>query len=373
MSHANLNLASLPRWEFPTDLDTPQVVVDVDRMDRNIAGLAGALAKRGVALRPHAKTHKSLEVARRQLSAGAAGITVATLGEAEVFAAAGIDDLFIAYPVWAAGAKAERLRRLAGRVRLRVGADSSEGARLLGAALVPSGATAEVLIELDSGGARTGVAGPAEAVVVADAAAEAGLPVVGVFTHGGHSYLDPGAAEGAADDEVRALTAAARALRDAGHRPRVLSAGSTPTARLSARDEVTEERPGTYVFGDRQQVRLGACAPDDVALVVVSTVVSVSGGRAVLDAGAKTLSKDAPATLDGYGLLPAYPAATITRLYDHHAVVEPGDGPLPRLGEVLAVVPNHVCPVVNLTTELVVVSSGRTVARWPVDARARSC
>jgi D-serine deaminase-like pyridoxal phosphate-dependent protein len=371
MPHPDLTLPSLPRWEFPTDLDTPQVVVDVDRLDRNVAAMAGALAARGVALRPHAKTHKSVEVARRQLAAGAAGITVATVGEAEVFAAAGVDDLFVAYPVWAAGAKAERLRRLAGRVRrLRVGADSPEGARLLGAAL--AGTAAEVLVEVDSGGARTGVADPAAAAAVADAAAGAGLPVVGVFTHGGHSYAAPGAGAAAADGEVRALDAAARALAAAGHPVEVRSAGSTPTALLSARDGVTEERPGTYVFGDRQQVRLGAHPPEDVALVVVTTVVSVSGGRAVLDAGAKTLAKDLPATVEGYGLLPAYPAATITRLYDHHAVVEPGDGPLPRLGEVLAVVPNHVCPVVNLATELVAVSSGRTVGRWPVDARARS-
>src|SRR5690606_740278 len=144
--------------------------------------MAHAAASRGVALRPHAKTHKSLDVARRQLAAGATGLTVATLGEAEVFAAGGIRDLFVAYPLWAAGDKAERLRRLAGRSDLRVGADSVEGATLLGACLAGTGAA--VLIEIDSGNARSGCPDAATAVEVAAAAADAGLTVLGAFTHG---------------------------------------------------------------------------------------------------------------------------------------------------------------------------------------------
>lgn len=370
MSSADTWPAGAPGWNLPDRLDTPATVLDVDRMDRNIARMAATLAGRGVALRPHAKTHKSLHVARAQLLQGAAGITVATLGEAEVFAAGGVEDIFVAYPVWATDPKAARLRQLAGRTRLRIGVDSAAGARQLATAL--GGAPVEVLVEVDSGEARTGVATPAEATAVADAAGAAGLPVVGVFTHGGHSYRGPDAGVGAADDEVRTLSAAARALQKHGHDVSVRSAGSTPTAELSARDGVTEERPGTYVFGDRQQVRLGACTAADVALVVATTVVSVTAGRAVLDAGAKALSKDLPATVAGYGLLPDYPEAVITRVYDHHAVVDPGDGPLPRLGEVLGVVPNHVCPVVNLVDELVVVSGGRVVDRWPVSARGRS-
>ena len=138
-------------------LDTPAVVVDLDRMDARIASMAALMRERGIALRPHAKTHKSIEVARRQIEAGAVGLTVATIGEAEVFADAGFTDLFIAYPLIAGGPKADRLRRLASRCVLSVGADSTAGIEALAAALKGATASARILVEIDSGGARTGV------------------------------------------------------------------------------------------------------------------------------------------------------------------------------------------------------------------------
>ncbi|MGB3376321.1 MAG: D-TA family PLP-dependent enzyme, partial [Microbacterium sp.] len=198
------------------------------------------------------------------------------------------------------------------------------------------------------------------------------LTVLGAFTHGGHSYAGDDAVRAASADEVDGLTAVGEALRSAGHDITVLSAGSTPTALASARGAVTEIRPGTYVYHDRLQMQLGSCEPSEVALLVASTVVSRSAGRVVLDAGAKTLSKDLPALLTGHGMLPSYPDAVITRVYDHHAVIEPGDGPLPRLGEVVAIIPNHVCPVVDLADEVTVVQGGRAVETWPVHARGRS-
>jgi D-serine deaminase-like pyridoxal phosphate-dependent protein len=358
------------QFDLPAEPDTPALVVDLDRLDRNIGAMSRRMAERGVLLRPHAKTHKSLDIARRQLAAGATGLTVATIGEAEVFADGGIEDLFIAFPVWAGGPKAARLRRLAERTRLRVAADSVAGVRLLAACLAGTGAG--LLIELDSGNARSGVTSAPQAAEIADTAASAGLDVIGVFTHGGHSYNGRAAVRPAADDEVEALASVARELRAAGHAIPVLSAGSTPTAPLPARGGVTEERPGTYVFNDRTQAALGACGPDDVALMAASTVVSRSGRRFVLDAGAKVLSKDLPPWLDGYGMLPAYPDAVVARLYDHHAVVAAGDGPLPELGEVVAVVPNHVCPVVDLADEILLVRQGRLLGRWAVHARGRS-
>ncbi|HEX5494968.1 MAG TPA: alanine racemase [Mycobacteriales bacterium] len=360
-------------WAMPGGLDTPVAVVDLPTLERNIARMAGALADRGVALRPHAKTHKSVQVARRQLAAGAAGITTATIGEAEVFAAAGVTDIFVAYPVWPSPPKARRLAALSGRCRLRVGLDSTDAAGPLGEVARAAGGL-EVLVELDSGEGRTGVPDPAGAVAVADAARRHGLDVAGVFTHGGHSYSSATAPGPAADDEVRTLLAAAAALASAGHHVRVVSAGSTPTAVSSARDGVTEERPGTYAFGDRQQVALGAAGPADVALAVASTVVSVSAaaGRFVLDAGAKTLAKDSPETLVGFGALPAWPEATIVRTYDHHAVADAGGAERPKPGDVVAVVPNHVCPVVNLAAELAIVADGRLIDRWPVDAATRN-
>ncbi|HYA67459.1 MAG TPA: alanine racemase, partial [Acidimicrobiales bacterium] len=272
-------------WELPRNLDTPALVVDLSVLEANVASMATHLADRGIALRPHAKTHKSIEIARRQCDAGAVGLTVATLGEAEVFAAAGFDDLFIAYPLVALGPKVERLRALAERSRLRVGVDSSEAAAALGRTGCV-GRGIEVLIELDSGQHRSGVA-VREAPEVAAACRDAGLRVVGVFTFPGHAYAEPGAAARAALDEARVLSEGESALRGAGYEIEVRSGGSTPTVRHASaapHEEVDhaavvthEQRPGVYVFNDRVQVAIGSCRTEDVALVVAATVVSRAG------------------------------------------------------------------------------------------------
>jgi D-serine deaminase-like pyridoxal phosphate-dependent protein len=359
---------------LPADLATPCLVVDLDIVDRNIERLAAGARDRGVALRPHVKTHKSVALARMQLEAGAAGITVGTVGEAEVMAAGGIDDIFIAYPVWADGARAERLAALHRAVTLSVGIDSVAGAERLARAVEGTDRPLTVLVEIDSGGRRTGIADPAEITRVAAAARAAGLRLAGVFTHGGHSYRDPDAAVPAAADEVAALGAAAAVLRDAGHVIEVISAGSTPTGVLSAAGEVTEIRSGTYLLGDRQQLVLGAVPPDGLALVVAATVVSTAvPGQVVVDAGAKTLTKDRASFLEGFGLLPAYPDAVIERLFDYHgAIAIPQGTRAPELGEIVAIVPNHVCPAVDLFDTFVATRAAAIVGLWPVDARGRS-
>lgn len=358
---------------LPPSLDTPCLVVDLDVVERNLARMQSALDARGVALRPHVKTHKSVAIARLQLDAGARGLTVGTIGEAEVLVEAGFGDLFIAYTLWLTDPKAARLGALLDRAPLRVGIDSAQGAARLAAAARGRRHPLSVLVEIDSGERRTGLT-PAQVADVASAARSDGLDVVGVYTHGGHAYLDPSAVGPAAADEIALLGAARDALRSAGFEATVVSAGSTPTALRSASGPVTEERPGTYVFNDRQQVGLGGAAPDDIALVVAATVVSTAvPGQIVIDAGGKTLAKDRPGWADGFGYLPAYPEATIVRTYDYHGVVAiPEGSPRPRLGETVAVVPNHVCPVVNLADSFIVARSGRALGRWPVDARGRS-
>jgi D-serine deaminase-like pyridoxal phosphate-dependent protein len=350
--------------------------VDLDRLGANIERMAAVMRERGVALRPHAKTHKSLEVARRQVAAGAVGLTVATIGEAEVFADGGIEDLFIAYPVHARGPKAERLRRLAARCHLSVGVDSAEGVERLAAGLRGSAAAVRVLIEIDCGGRRSGVL-PEWAGGLARHAADAGLSVTGVFTHAGQSYSGPDRRSPAADEEVSGLAAAAESLRAAGLEPAVVSAGSTPTTALSARPPVTEERPGTYVFGDRQQLVLAGDPLDEtgsIALVVAATVVSHGAwGGFLVDAGAKILGKDVAPYVAGHGAVLGYPEAVVAWVNDHHGVAEVADGtPRPAIGEVVWIVPNHVCPVVNLVDELTVVQGGRVVDQWRVDARGRN-
>ncbi|PKH42236.1 D-serine deaminase, pyridoxal phosphate-dependent [Nocardioides alpinus] len=350
-------------------LDTPFVVVDRVVLERNLAASAERARARGVAWRPHAKTHKSLAIGRRQLHHGAVGLTLATVGEAEIFAAAGFDDLFLAYPIWAAGPRADRLRTLAGTIALRVGLDSVAGADQLADAL--RGAPVEVVVEVDSGHHRTG-GDPRRAGEVAAHAVSRGLDVVGVFTFPGHAYA-PGAREGAAADEARAPDLAAHALLAVGIEPRVRSGGTTPTENLPVLGEngfpATETRPGVSSFGDAQQVELGAIDFADCALAIVATVVHSRDGEAVLDAGSKVLGTDRAAWATGHGRLPDRPAARIVTLSEHHATVVCGDGPVPAVGSRVRVVPNHVCTSVNLVDRLVVVQDDEVVDTWVVDAR----
>lgn len=362
--------AALP--PLPPGLDTPALVVFVERAWANVQRLQAAMDARGVALRPHVKTHKSVRLARMQVDAGARGITVGTLGEAEVMASAGLRDVFLAYPLWAEGPKAARVRALHDSTDLSVGVESVAAVERLAAAVAGGRRPLRVLVEVDSGLHRTGVATPEEAVEVGRAAVAAGLRVTGVFTHGGHSYR-PGAANAVALDEVTSLEAAADALAAAGIEVEILSAGSTPTRLLGASGRVTEVRAGTYALGDRQQVVLGAMAPDECAAVVATTVVSSRVGRAVLDAGAKALTKDRAAFLEGHGAIPAWPGALVEKLNDYHGMVTlPAAGPRPRIGDVVGVVPNHVCPVVDLVPSFVAVGADGRADHWPVDARGRN-
>jgi len=367
------NLPTAPA--LPPDLDTPCLVIDLDVVEANARRMAEAMADLGMALRPHVKTHKSVALAKIQIASGAIGVTVGTLGEAEVMAGGGIADILIAYPLWASGSKARRLRALLDQpdLRLAVGVDSEAGALTLAAATRGSSRPLRVLIEIDPGYGRTGVT-PDQADELASAAAGAGLEVVGAFTHGGHGYAGPDAVGDAAADEVAALAAAAESMRAAGIEATVLSAGSSPTAVHAARAPVTELRPGTYLIGDRQQVFLGASPPDGVAMAVAATVVSdAAAGQIVINAGAKSLTKDVPAYLAGHGFLPAYPAGIVERVSDYHGQVRFPDGaPRPRLGEMVAVVPNHACPVIDLFDSFVATRGGEIIGVWPVDARGRS-
>jgi D-serine deaminase-like pyridoxal phosphate-dependent protein len=224
----------------------------------------------------------------------------------------------------------------------------------------------EVLVELDSGHHRTGVA-PEQAREVAAAADRAGLRVRGVFTFPGHSYA-PGAGAPAADDEASALATAAATLRAAGLDDGIRSGGSTPSIAHTAAGPVTEARPGVYVFGDAQQLELGVIGPDEVALVAVGTVVHRGPNKVVLDLGSKVLGADRPAWASGFGYVPQRPGASVVALSEHHATLRwPGE--LPALGSPVAVVPNHVCNAVNLADELLITRAGRVIEAWPVAAR----
>ena len=345
---------------------TPYLAVDGARLQANIEDRAAWAATAGVDLRPHVKTHKSPEIARRQLAAGAVGITVATVGEAEVFVEHGVTDVFVAYPLWVDRARADRIRALAELATITIGVDSETSARQC-ADLAGCGVRA--LVEVDSGQHRSGV--PAdEAGRVALAARRAGLEVDGVFTFPGHGYA-PGRAGTAAAEEAAALAAGAEALSSVGLAPRVVSGGSTPTLDLSDVGVLTELRPGVYVFDDAQQWELGSVSADRIALTCQATVVSHAGDRVVVDAGSKMLGADRAPYATGFGRLLDHPGARVAQLSEHHAVLEGLPGPLPPLGSRLALVPNHVCSAVNLVDTLYAESEGR-VDTWPVAARGRN-
>lgn len=352
---------------YGADLSTPALLVDRDLLERNIADMAELAGRTGVSLRPHVKTHKSPAIGRLQVAAGASGLTVATVSEAEVFAAAGFTDLFIAYPLWVDPAKGRRLRALAEAASLTVGVDSPEAAHALAAQLGTATPRVRLLVEVDSGHHRSGVA-PESVTGVADGALHAGITISGAFTFPGHAYA-PGVRDQVAAQEAETLATAARALEALGVPSPVVSGGSTPTAGAVAVGSMTEMRPGVYVFGDAQQWELGATTPDRIALTCWATVVSHAGGRLVLDSGSKALGADRATWATGYGRLLDHPDARIVMLSEHHAVVDRFEGPLPPLGSHLRVVPNHVCNAVNLADTMTVARGGRVVATWPVAAR----
>lgn len=355
---------------------TPHLVVDLDVLESNIARMAARGHDLGARLRPHVKTHKVPQIAQLQLDAGARGITVATVGEAEAFVTAGFDDVFIAYPLWLDAERGARLAALSHRTRLSMGCDSVESARQAAQAL--AGAPVDVLVEVDSGQHRSGV-DPSDAGGLAASICDLGLSVTGVFTFPGHSYgTDPDTRATAARAEADALRVAAASFRGAGIEPVVRSGGSSPSMAYvpSSPDEfrATEMRPGAYVFNDAQQWELGACDPEDIALTAHATVVSrrVDERRIVLDSGSKTLAPDRPAWASGAGRLLDFPEARIVQLSEHHAVVEMNGPEVPQLGATVRAVPNHCCNAVNYADALTAVRGGRTIATWPVTARGRN-
>jgi len=354
------------------DVGTPAVLVDLDVLERNVARMANDARRHGVRLRPHAKTHKSLDIGRLQLAAGAHGFSLAKTSEAQVFAAAGFEDLFVAFPVVGAD-KARLLLDVAERTRLAVGVDSVEGAATLGRVFRDARRRLDVMLKVDVGFHRVGVPPERAREVAAQVADLPGLQLRGVFTHAGHAYLAE-TSEAVAEigrEEGRRLVAVAAELRGAGLPIHEVSVGSTPTARHAmAVPGVTESRPGNYVYHDASQVAVGSCTLDDCALTVLATVVSAPApGRAVVDAGSKTLSSDPLRPRpDGYGLVLGR-RSRLRRLSEEHGVVELEDGEALRVGERVRILPNHACVVANLHDRVFGVRGDRVEAELRVAAR----
>jgi D-serine deaminase-like pyridoxal phosphate-dependent protein len=373
-------LPGLPPFALDIVDDTPEVVIDLGRVQRNIARAAASAAEHGVALRPHSKTHKQPLIAAMQIEAGAVGIQVAKLGEAEVFAEAGIADIFIGYPLVGARKIARLIALLeTGSSKISVAADAVEVVIPIAKAAAAAGLTVPVVIEVDTGMQRLGVQPGQPAVDLAACLAELdGVDVAGVFTHEGHVYTQAHSME-----EKRAMTQAACAalvdtadqVRASGIPVATVSVGSSGTFRFAVEcPNITEIRPGTYVFNDLSQLLQGAATPDDLAAFVVATVVGrPEATRAVVDAGSKVLTSDRLLTADPgptFGAVAGYPGAHATRLSEEHGLLEFPEPVDLRIGDRVAIVPNHICPVINLTDSVSVIADG-LVERWEVSARGR--
>lgn len=357
------------------EIDTPALLVDLDLMMANIAALFARLRPSGVRVRPHLKTAKSPAVARILADAGAQGFCVAKLGEAEVMAAAGFDDLLVTSEI----AGAPKLRRLAAlhrdHPRVRVVVDSSEGAQMLSDAVAGSPEPLEVLIELDVGQGRCGAApgDPARALACVIAGLP-GLRLVGLQGYEGHlqHVADHAARDARVDAAMAQLVATADLLRADGHQIDQVTTGGTGTcARCAAHPGVSEVQPGSFVFLDRAyRDALGPQGGYANALTVLSTVISrPAAGRAVLDAGLKVLSTDmgnpAPVGLPGVSYRPGG---------DEHGILswESDADPGLSVGDRVALIPGHIDTTVNLFDAYHAQRGGEIIEIWPITARGKS-
>lgn len=370
-------MPDLPGFAGFEQVSTPAVVVNGAAMRANITGMQ-ELAQGRVALHPHIKTHKSIELARRQIAAGAAGVTASRAPEARHFIASGIPAVTIAYPIIDMGLVID-LMRLAARngVLLRFVVDSPEGVAALVEASKRTSLKASALIEVDVGLKRCGVDPTTDdATTLAGLLVAGGIDFIGLLSHAGQSYGVAG------PDQVMEIAAAEREillelgerLTRAGFAPNTVSVGSTPTALCNAGfNGLTELRPGNYIFLDLTAVRLGIARRENLALAVAASVISVNERYAIIDAGSKTLSSDIGphGTGAGAGFGEAWLADgrgpfRVDKLSEEHGFVDRADRDL-TIGSKLLILPNHACPVVNLAPHLLELRDGG-VAKIAIDA-----
>ncbi|HEX6942683.1 MAG TPA: alanine racemase [Gemmatimonadaceae bacterium] len=369
---------SLPRSaiaQFVDSLETPCALVDLDRLAHNLDRMAAYCVLHGLSLRPHVKTHKSPRIAAEQMRLGAVGLTCATPRELEVMSQT-CSNLLLAHPPVGA-AKVRRVLSLDPDVRLTVAIDSVDAAEPLAEAADAAGRDVDVFVEVDVGMRRVGVATPAEAVAIARRLrALSPLNYRGIAFYPGHvrqHRLRQDEALGKLRDDLAGWLAA---LGDEGLAPEIVSGGSTPAAwRMHEVTGVTEVRPGTYVYNDRATVDVGACGWEDCALTVLATVISTAvPGQAVVDAGSKALGREPlPAGEEaGYGCLLERTDVRVIRMSEEHGILDLRTTDWqPKVGDVVRIVPNHVCIVVHLNDVIHGVRGTVLETSWPVSARGR--
>ena len=337
----------------PSLVETPVGVVDLGRARTNARRVASYAEEHGLAWRPHVKTHKSMLVARMQLEAGARGLTVATLREAEVMSGL-TDDLLLAYPP-VGEAKLDRLCALRESLDLKVALDSAEVLDALAEATRVVGRTVGVLVEQDVGLGRVGLQNADAVVALARRISEqGGVAFRGVMFYPGHIRMAEAEQDAHLADVSDRLATTLEALEAAGLRPEIVSGGSTPTLwRSHEVAGLTEIRSGSCIFNDREALDVGVARMDDLAYTVLATVVSTAvPGRAVVDSGSKALAKESRGA-GGFGILLDRPEVTVVSLSEEHGVLDlSATDWRPVIGERVRIVPNHVCVSVNLQDRL---------------------
>jgi D-serine deaminase-like pyridoxal phosphate-dependent protein len=357
------------------DLDTPSLLIDVNVLHRNLRKMAKYCDDHKLALRPHTKTHKMPEIARLQLHYGASGITVAKLGEAEVMADAGIADILIVYPLWGEK-KWEHLIGLADRVKVTVAVDSLVVAAGISKAATAAGTEIGIRAEFDTGFHRCGWRIATESMgEIQKVIAFPGLRWDGILVYPGHIMGNQTIRERDIERENETMDALFELLDSASIPYPVVSGGNTPAAFASHRFHgLTEIRPGTYVFNDRNTVDAESAGFADCAVTVLVTVVSRSASqRAIIDAGSKTLSADMLLSGDrrGYGYVVEHPELILEALSEEHGHLSaPSDSAI-SVGDRLRVIPNHVCPCINLHDRVYVTEGDKVVDEWQVAARGK--
>ena len=357
------------------ELETPALCVDLDVLERNLARMGAYVRQHGLKLRPHAKTHKVPEIGRKQIQSGAYGLTIAKSTEAAVMAEAGIDNLLMAYPVYGPP-KLERLTALARKgTHITIALDDAETLAPLAEAANRAGTTFDVLAELNVGMDRCGLGSNAHILSLAQAIDRTpGVRFAGLNLYPGHVWSHPQQQQEQLRLADEKATAAIDLLKENGIACEVVSGGSTPTAFQSHHmRSLTEIRPGTYVFNDRNTLEAGACSFEDCALRVIVTVVSTAvDGWIVVDGGTKTFSSDRliSGSQQFYGLVVEDRGMQLERLSEEHGQIKLANASThPKIGQRLSVVPNHVCATVNLHDRLWLHRGGDVVDSWIIAAR----
>ena len=360
-------------------MDTPALIIIEDRMDRNILHMQTLADENYSWLRPHIKTHKSVDIAHRQITLGATGITTAKLSEAEIMYGSGINDIFIANQI-THPLKINRLKMLHAQCRVIIGMDNEQQIELLRPAFQKTIRPLEVRIEIDSGFGRCGIKDNKVLLNLAQKiSAEPWLLLEGIFTHAGQVY-SAGSEEEVAkigDAEAKAAELAHTFLHRKGIEVQTVSVGSTPTAKYAVRnDTVNEIRPGNYVFYDGIQLALGSARAESCSLFVMATVISQpQKDQIVIDAGSKALGLDRGAhslqLISGYGT-PINIEATIERVSEEHGILKLKQAQMINLGSPVIILPNHACSVANLFEKYYLISEHLEVEMINISARTKS-